>query len=78
MHHTLIAKCIQPKGWIMDEKRSFKNILCNVGRAGYLSRRVEQEASLFGLIRSSSLGGEASVKHCLAEVLIWSSQASPR
>jgi len=36
MQYTLIAKCIQPKGWIMVEKRSFKNILCNVGK-GWLS-----------------------------------------
>ena len=39
MHHTFIAKCIQPKGWIMDEKSLFKNILCNVGK-GWLSISV--------------------------------------
>ena len=50
MHHTLIVKCIQPQGWSMVERRLFKNILCNVARAGYLSRHVEQEASPFGLI----------------------------
>ena len=50
MHYTLIVKCIQPNGWSMVERRSFKNILCNVARAGYLSRHVEQVTSPFGLI----------------------------
>jgi hypothetical protein len=36
MHYTLIVKCIQPKGWIMVEKRPFRNILCYVGK-GWLS-----------------------------------------